>query len=177
MFPPLDDGQDEGAGLGFAVRAVPWLRAQGWRIEVEESWPFRLHEGPVAFSTSLEADETDWFSLRLSLEADGRKFDVGPIVLQLVEELPVDAWGRLEEGFDIESHLAGKTFHARLDDGSWVALDGSRFARFAEAFLEAQGCWTSTGPMRAGCSSWLRLWKAAARRGPAGGRFSISGPG
>ena len=139
VFPPLDDGEDEGAGLGFAVRAVPWLRAQGWRIEVEESWPFRLHEGPVAFSTSLEADDTDWFSLRLSLEADGRKFDVGPIVLQLVEELPVDAWGRLEEGFDIESHVAGRTFHARLDDGSWVALDGSRFARFAEAFLEAQG--------------------------------------
>ena len=132
-------GRTRGAGLGFAVRAVPWLRAQGWRIEVDDSWPFQLHEGPVAFSTSLEADDTDWFSLRLSLEADGRKFDVGPIVLQLVEELPVDPWGRLEEGFDIESHLAGKTFHARLDDGSWVALDGSRFARFAEAFLEAQG--------------------------------------
>ena len=139
VFAPLGGGEEEGGGLGFAVREVPGLRARGWRIEVDDSWPFRLHEGPVAFSTSLEADDADWFSLRLSLEVDGRKFDVGPIVLQLVEKLPVDAWGRLEEGFDIESHLAGRTFHARLDDGSWVALDGSRFARFAEAFLEAQG--------------------------------------
>ena len=141
VFPPIGDGQDEGAGagLGFAVRAVPGLRARGWRIVADNSWPFRLHEGPVAFSTSLEADETDWFSLHLSLEAEGRKFDVGQVVLQIVEELPVDEWGRLEEGFDIESHLAGRTFHTRLDDGSWVALDGSRFARFAEAFLEVHG--------------------------------------
>ena len=60
-------------------------------------------------------------------------------MLQLVAELPVDECGRLEEGFDIESHLAGRLFHVRLEDGSWLALDASRFGRFAEAFLEAQG--------------------------------------
>ena len=60
-------------------------------------------------------------------------------MLQLVAELPVDEWGRLVEGFDIESHLAGRLFHVPLEDGSWLALDASRFGRFAEAFLEAQG--------------------------------------
>ena len=139
VFPPLGDGEDDGAGLGFVIQAVPRLRAEGWRIEVDESWPFRLHDGPVAFSTALESTDTDWFSLSLSLEANGRTFDVAPIVFQLVAELPVDEWGRLEEGFDIESHLAGRLFHVRLDDGSWLALDASRFGRFAEAFLEAQG--------------------------------------
>ena len=139
VFPPLGDGEDNGAGLGFVIQAVPRLRAEGWRIEVDESWPFRLHDGPVAFSTALESTDTDWFSLSLSLEANGRTFDVVPIVLQLVAELPVDEWGRLEEGFDIESHLAGRLFYVRLEDGSWLALDASRFGRFAEAFLEAQG--------------------------------------
>ena len=140
-FPPAGEGDDDasGAGAGFAARAVPRLRAAGWRIEVDDSWPFRLHEGPVAFSTSLEADATDWFSLRLSLEADGRKFDVAPIVLQLVAELPVDEWGRLKAGFDVERHLAGRSFQVRLDDGSWAVLAAMRFAPFAEAFLEAQG--------------------------------------
>ena len=136
---PVTGGEDEGAGLGFVVQAVPRLRSEGWRIEVDESWPFRLHDGPVAFSTALESTDTDWFSLSLSLEANGRTFDVAPIVLQLVAELPVDEWGRLEEGFDIESHLAGRLFHVPLEDGSWLALDASRFGRFAEAFLEAQG--------------------------------------
>ena len=51
----------------------------------------------------------------------------------------MDAWGQLEPGLDIEKHLAGRTFHAELEDGTWLAMDGSRFARFAEAFLEAQG--------------------------------------
>ena len=141
VFPPAGDGEDEasGAGAGFAAGAVPLLRAAGWRIEVDGSWPFRLHEGPVAFSTSLEETEDDWFSLRLSLEADGRKFDAAAIVLQLVARLPVDEGGRLEEGFDVERHLAGRSFQVRLDDGSWVVLDAARFAPFAEAFLEAQG--------------------------------------
>ena len=141
VFPPAGEGEDDasGAGAGFSARAVPRLRAAGWRIEVDDSWPFRLHEGPVGFSTSLEGDATDWFSLRLSLEADGKKFDVAPIVLQLVAELPVDEWGRLEAGFDVERHLAGRSFQVRLDDGSWAVLDAVRFAPFAEAFLEAQG--------------------------------------
>ncbi len=141
VFPPPGGGEDDasGAGAGFAAMAAPRLRAAGWRIEIDGSWPFRLHEGPVAFSTSLEEAEDDWFSLRLSLEADGRKFDVAAIVLQLVARLPVDEWGRLEEGFDVERHLAGRSFQVRLDDGSWVVLDATRFAPFAEAFLEAQG--------------------------------------
>ncbi len=141
VFPPVGEGEDDasGAGAGFADRAVPRLRAAGWRIEVDGSWPFRLHEGPVAFSTTLEETENDWFSLRLSLEADGKKFDVAPIVLQLVQELPVDELGRLKAGFDVERHLAGRSFQVRLDDGSWVVLDAMRFAPFAEAFLEAQG--------------------------------------
>ncbi len=142
VFPPLKRSDREDAvpaGLSFTARHVPTLRAEGWRVEIDRSWPFRLHEGPVAFAASLEDGEDDWFSLRLSMEANGRRFDITPIVLQIVEELPVDEWGRLEAGFDVEDHLAGRSFHTRFDDGTYLALDASRFAHFAEAFLEAQG--------------------------------------
>ena len=142
VFPPLrkSDGDDGStSGLSFQVQAVPALRAEGWRVEIDRSWPFRLHEGPAAFSTSLEDTENDWFSLRLSMEANGQSFDIAPIVQQIVAELPVDEWGHLVAGFDTDRHLSGRTFHARLEDGTFLALDGSRFARFAEAFLEAQG--------------------------------------
>ena len=142
VFPPLRDPDDEdaaAAGIGFVSNTLPALRAEGWRVEIDESWPFRIYEGPVAFSTSLEASDSDWFSLALSLEANGRSFGVAPIVLQIVEELPVDELGQLEEGFDVDRHLAGTMFHARFEDGTYLAIDGARFARFAEAFLEAQG--------------------------------------
>ena len=141
VFPPLGDGDDAAAaaGIGFVSQRVPELRAEGWRVEFDKTWPFPLYEGPVGFSTSLASSDSDWFSLSLSLEANGRTFDVAPIVLQLVEGLPVDEWGRLEEGFDVERHLTGRLFHTRFEDGSWLAIDAARFARFAEAFLEAQG--------------------------------------
>ena len=142
VFPPLMKGDEQdavAAGIDFVAQGVPALRAEGWRVEIERTWPFRIHEGPVAFSTSLDPSDSDWFSLRLLMEANGRRFDIGPVVLQLVATLPVDAWGQLEPGFDIEKHLAARTFHAELEDGTWLAMDGSRFARFAEAFLEAQG--------------------------------------
>ena len=141
VFAPATDADDEAAGDGiaFVSRMVPLFRAEGWRVEIDESWPFRTYDGPVAFSTSLEATESDWFSLRLSMEANGRSFAITPIVLQLVETLPVDDFGQLEDGFDVEEHLAGRMFHARLDDGMYLAIDGARLARFAEAFLEAQG--------------------------------------
>ena len=53
VFPPLGGGEDDGAGLGFVIQAVPRLRSEGWRIEVDESWPFRLHDGPVAFAHDM----------------------------------------------------------------------------------------------------------------------------
>ncbi len=141
VFPPIRAGNDDeaAAGLGFAAQAVPALRAEGWRVEIDGTWPFRIYEGPVAFTTSLEPSDSEWFSLRLSMEANGRTFAIAPIVLELVETLPVDGLGRLEEGFDVERHLAGRIFHARFEDGSYLALEGARFARFAEAFLETQG--------------------------------------
>ena len=141
VFGPLRPGEDEEVpgGLDFAGQEVPALRAGGWRVEIDKTWPFRIYDGPAAFTTSLEASDSDWFSLALWLEANGRKFAVAPIVLQFVETLPVDELGRLEEGFDVERHLAGRMFYARFEDGSYLAIDGARFARFAEAFLEAQG--------------------------------------
>ena len=142
VFPPVGDDEDDaagGAGIGFVSQAVPQLRAEGWRVEIDGTWPFRLYEGPVAYSTSLEPRGSDWFSLCLSLEANGRKLDIAPIIVQLVETLPVDEWGGLQEGFDVERHLAGRVFHSRFEDGTWLAIDAARFTRFAEAFLEAQG--------------------------------------
>ena len=120
VFPPLRDG-DEGeaaaAGIGFVSRTVPAFRAEGWRVEIDKTWPFRIYEGPVAFSTALESADSDWFSLALSLEANGQTFDISPIVLQIVDALPVNEWGQLEDGFDVDRHLAGRVIHARFEDG------------------------------------------------------------
>ena len=70
VFPPVGDEDDaaSGAGIGFALQAVPQLRAEGWRVEIEGTWPFNLYEGSVAFSTSLKTRGSDWFSLSSPLK-------------------------------------------------------------------------------------------------------------
>ena len=143
VFPPLRNSDEEDAaasGTGFVALAVPALRSAGWRVEIDGTWPFSVYEGPITFSAlARPSSDSDWFSLALSLEADGRSIDITQTVLQIVEELPVDEWGQLKEDFDVDRHLAGMIFRTRLEDGTWLAIDGARFARFAEAFLEVQG--------------------------------------
>ncbi|MCZ0951091.1 MAG: DEAD/DEAH box helicase [Rhodospirillaceae bacterium] len=141
VLPVFGEGDEaaSGAGVGFAHQAVPELGREGWRVRIEDTWPFRVFDGPVSFSTSLEPSDTDWFSLCLRLEADGVQFDIAPVVMQLVDSLPVDEGGRLAEGFDVERHLAGRLLHAEIGGGMYLAIDASRFSGFAEAFLEAQG--------------------------------------
>ena len=143
VFPPLRDPDEEDAaasGTGFVALAVPALRSAGWRVEIDGTWPFSVYEGPITFSASARpSSDSDWFSLALSLEADGRSIDITQTVLQIVEELPVDEWGQLKEDIDVDRHLAGMIFRTRLEDGTWLAIGGARFARFAEAFLEVQG--------------------------------------
>ena len=141
VLPAFEEGDEAAAGasVAFAAQAVPELRKEGWRVCIEDTWPFRVFDGPLSFATSLKPSDTDWFSLCLRLETNGAAFDIAPVVMQLVESLPVDARGRLEKGFDVERHLAGRLFHAEMEDGTYLAIDASRFSRFAEAFLEAQG--------------------------------------
>ncbi len=141
VFPATFPGDDqvEAQALAFTAEAVPQLRAQGWQIEIDPSWPFRIHDGPVAFRTSFEPSGTDWFSVALTLDAAGQALDLTSVILQIVEILPVDEWGNLEDGFDVEDFLSDQILYPPLADGTRVPVPGEQLAPFVEAFLEAQG--------------------------------------
>ncbi len=142
VFPSFNDEDDHksmAASLGFVSKTVPLLRAEGWHVEIEDTWPFPLCDDSVAFSTSLEPSDSEWFSLSLSMEMNGHQFDITPIVLQVVETLPVDGAGQLEDGFNVDRYLADQAYYLRSDDGKYLVINGALIARFVEAFLEAQG--------------------------------------
>ncbi len=144
VFPPASDGapEDRLLGLMFASHVVPRLRDEGWKVEIDDSWPFDIHDGPVTFSTSLERSgdvENDWFSFSLKLEADGQEVEFVPLILEVIESLPLDEFGALREGDEVEDLLAGLVYYVALPSGSHVMVEGERIAPFVEAFLEAQG--------------------------------------
>ncbi|WP_051278221.1 DEAD/DEAH box helicase [Solimonas flava] len=68
LAPPPSVGR---AGwVDFLAAEAPKLRAEGWRLEIDPDFPWRLHE----------PDESDW-RLRVAAHGDGGWFDVG---LQIV---------------------------------------------------------------------------------------------
>ncbi len=135
----VDPDEALGAGLDFALQALPVLRNQGWRIHIEDSWPFRLHDGPVEFEARVSDSGIDWFSFSLNVVVDGGELDLLPTILDLIEHLPVGGDGAFADGFDLASHIRNMKFYPRLADGRLVVIEGGRLLPIVQAFLEAHG--------------------------------------
>ena len=141
IFQPIRRRADQASqrGTRFSSEEMPRLRAQGWQIEIDKTWPFHVYEGPVEFSTSAQSLEDDWFSFSFNLEADGQQLDLTEILLGLIEAIPLGDEGAIKEGFDIVEFLVDQDVICYLDDGRRVLFDAARLKPFIEAFLELQG--------------------------------------
>jgi len=118
---------------------VPDLRAAGWRIETDESWPLKLYDGPVAFNAGAESSGIDWFSFSLTLTAGEEVLDLLPIILSIIEILPVDGYGELPENFDLDDMLEDLILYPELSTGERVKLEAAPLAPVIRAFLEVHG--------------------------------------
>jgi superfamily II DNA or RNA helicase len=81
---------------GFSSYALPQLRALGWRVEVPPDYPFQVVDGEAPWYARVEpqSGSAEWFNLELGIEIDGRRINLLPGLLDLLERLP--AAGRLE---------------------------------------------------------------------------------
>lgn len=134
-----DPDDAHSAGLHFALYDIPALRNEGWRIETEESWPFRFHEGSMDFEAGAERSGVDWFSFALKVIVGDRELDLLPTILELIDNLPVGDDGALKGGFSLAEHIENMDFYPQLDDGLLVAIPGKRLLPIVEAFLETHG--------------------------------------
>ena len=138
VFLPVLDDSIRSEAFDFTVEGLPALRGEGWTVEIDPSWPFRIHDGPIAFRAGFESSGADWFSVALNLEAGGHAVDLAPLLVEILETLPTDGAGGLAAGLDVESLLAGETFYALLPGGARAGVAGKALAPFVSAFLEAQ---------------------------------------
>ena len=139
-FPPVREAaQSVPDALEFVGEELPKLRAEGWQVEVEESWPAPLYEGPVDFRAEITAPADDWFALSLQLEAGDQRFDLAPTIVSIVERLPFTRAGALPPGFRVAKFLERRPVYAGMDDGKQVRLSPEQLTPLVEAFLEAEG--------------------------------------
>jgi superfamily II DNA or RNA helicase len=78
---------DTHARCWFTKSALPQLRAMGWVVEVDETYPYQvLTAEPEWIARVVPADERpDWFNLELGLEVDGQQVSLLPLMLDLLE--------------------------------------------------------------------------------------------
>ena len=71
----------------FSAYALPQLRTWGWNIEVDPSYPFQVVETDAPWYAAIEPDEerTDWFGLELGIQVDGKRVNMLPAMLELLD--------------------------------------------------------------------------------------------
>ncbi len=100
----------------FSTWVVPQLRALGWRVELEDDYPYRVVED-VAWYAHVEPDEKrpDWFGLELGVEIEGRRVNLLPAL--------VDLLSTSARGASLSSLVdRRRTIAVPLPDGRYLAL-------------------------------------------------------
>jgi superfamily II DNA or RNA helicase len=97
---------DEHAFCSFTARALANWRALGWGVEVDAGYPFRVVDREPSWYASVEpSDERpDWFGLELGVDLDGRRVDLLPAILELLDR--ADADGGLESLVSVRASWA-----------------------------------------------------------------------
>lgn len=141
IFPQISaqEPQSTSCALEFMAEGLPRLRELGWKVEIDKSWPVHLYEGDASFQTVIEPSGQDWFSLGLQLDVDGTALDVTPTIMQIIASLPLDEFGSLPDGFELENYLSNVVLYQSLPNGTLVPIAGTKLIGFIEAFLEIQG--------------------------------------
>ncbi len=70
----------------FVDEKVETLRQEGWQIEIDESFGYAFEYSDAIFADVEEDDTNSWFTLSFKVDVGGKKLDLLPIVVPLLEE-------------------------------------------------------------------------------------------
>ncbi|MEO8706811.1 MAG: SNF2-related protein, partial [Kofleriaceae bacterium] len=113
----------------FSAYAVPQLRALGWRVEIDPELPWQVVGGecPLYASALPDGERPDWFGLELGVEIDGKRVDLLPALLEL-----------LDTAGDLGSLVrpARRCVAVRVDDKHWLPVPPGRLRLLAKVLVE-----------------------------------------
>ena len=72
----------------FTAYALPQLESLGFKIEIAADYPYQVVSPDVPWYATVDADDgrSDWFSLELGIEIEGKRVNLVPALLELLEE-------------------------------------------------------------------------------------------
>jgi len=72
----------------FMQNVLPKLQSAGWRIELDDSFRFRLAEPEDWYGDAESDGGNDWFGVELGVKLDGQKVNLLPILVRLLQDQP-----------------------------------------------------------------------------------------
>ena len=72
----------------FTAYALPQLESLGFKIEIAADYPYQVVSPDVPWYATVDAEDgrSDWFSLELGIEIEGKRVNLVPALLELLEE-------------------------------------------------------------------------------------------
>jgi superfamily II DNA or RNA helicase len=119
------------AWLAFMDRDLPLLEGEGWQIQVDPSFRFRV--GRIG-DWDLDIEEGEggrWLDLNLGVEVDGERLDLLPILLNLIQNPALDLSPSALAALDDDTRLS-----LRLDDGRYVFFPANRIKPILTTLVE-----------------------------------------
>jgi len=114
----------------FGAYVVPQLRGLGWKVEIARDYPFRVVDREPAWYANVErvsrssdgesvVQRPDWFGLELGVDLDGRRVNMLPALLELIER----SNGR---GFSDLAQSAKKCLALPVGEGLFLTVPAER---------------------------------------------------
>jgi superfamily II DNA or RNA helicase len=73
---------DDTAWMEFILQHAPKLQTEGWRIEMDPSFSFRLAQPEEWYADAQPGSGMNWFTAEIGVQLDGQKVNLLPILLQ-----------------------------------------------------------------------------------------------
>ncbi|HYW77879.1 MAG TPA: DEAD/DEAH box helicase [Gammaproteobacteria bacterium] len=137
---------DADAWVDFVYTSIPELRAAGWRIVVDEDFPYRVVEAEAWYADLDGEQNNQWFDLEIGVEIEGERHSLLPLLVQFLRRYPQAMAPEQLEQADPDT-----TFMLGLGDGRHVPVPVKRFAPILRTLTELYD------PQRSADSERLRL--------------------
>jgi superfamily II DNA or RNA helicase len=122
-------GTGEQRWVQFLDGVVPALRASGWRVEIDSSFPYELVEADD-WDAQIQPSVNNWFEFDLGINVGGERVSLLPIVIGALRELGIRSYDGLAQLGD------GATVYGRVREGAFVALPAQRIAPLLATLVE-----------------------------------------
>ena len=136
--------------LALTREVLEPMAAEGWWIEIDDSWPYRFFDGKLEIWAGVDKAENDWFAFSLTAIAGQQQLDLLPLVLQVIDTLDLDPGDEQENEEALDAILDDWTFFLDLPDGRRMPVAGPELAPLIRACLAARALLEGFHPGEAG---------------------------